>query len=88
MSKAVRDGKIDVIGIFEGGTIRRLQDGLMLTDSIYNMSAIMLTKQDTDVSDVRIIAVPESIAETMSESVDEVFPKAKLVIGERYQTLF
>jgi len=88
MSKAVRDGKIDVIGIFKGGTIDGFQDGLMLTDSIYNMSTIMLTKQDTNVSDVRIIAVPESIAETMSESVDEVFPKAKLVVEKDIKHCF
>ncbi|MCI2061702.1 MAG: transporter substrate-binding domain-containing protein [Eubacteriaceae bacterium] len=88
MISAENSGKIDVIALYSDGIITAYQSGLALTDSYSSVSNILLTKQGSDSSQVRRIAVKKSTMDSLHENVNDVFPKAELVGYESARDCF
>jgi len=77
--ESVRNGESDILGIYGNGLINAYQNELLLTDSISNVSCIMLTSSGTDVSGETRIAAPSTISDALKPGVSRMFPDASIM---------
>lgn len=75
---AVAGGKSDLFGVFSNGLIAASQSGLSLTDSISTISCILLSSPDTDTSDIRNLAVPNKMTDTLRINIGRSFPNSEI----------
>jgi len=75
---AVAGGKSDVLGIFSDVLIAASQNNLSLTDSISTISCILLTGPDANTSDVRTLAVPNNVADSLRTNIGRLFPNSEI----------
>ena len=75
---AVADGKSDIFGAFSDGLIAASQSGLSLTDSISNVNCILLARPDTNTSDIKNLAIPNKMIDSVKINIDRLFPNSEI----------
>lgn len=76
---AVRNGSIDVIGLYMDGMINAYQNGLTLTDSFTTVNNILMTKQGQSVSGVKRVAVKKAAYHSLRGNTGETLKNVKIV---------
>ncbi len=75
---AVKNGEVDMLGVYSGGIISSQKDGLVLTDSTAALNNILLTKAGPGSTQIKSIAVKLRALGSLSRSIAQAFPDAEL----------
>lgn len=74
----IKCGKADVLGLFSNGIIASQQYGLVLTDSYYTVSRVLLTKAGKNLSGLDSIAVRSGTPDALLGNIRTEFSEAEL----------
>lgn len=75
---AVKDGTVDMLGLFSNGIIASQQHGLILTESYFTVNRILLAKAGKDLSRLNSIAVMNSSLDSLLIQTNREFPNIPL----------
>jgi signal transduction histidine kinase len=85
---AVQKHESDILGIYGNGVISAYQNKLSLTDSISNVSCILLTNPGTDISDLKSIAAASSNSSALATGISSAFPGAAVTEYDNARACF
>jgi len=86
--ESVRNCESDILGIYGNGLISAYQNDLSLTDSISDVSCIMLTNPGKDISGKTKIATAETISEALKPGIGRMFSDASIIEYSNAQDCF
>jgi hypothetical protein len=74
-SSPFRSNETDILGIYGNGVISAYQNSLSLTDSISNVSCILLTNPGTDISGLKRIATTATVSSALMPGIGSSVPR-------------
>lgn len=86
--EAVRNKEADILGIYGNGIISAYQNGLSLTDSISNVSCILLTNPGTDITGLKRIAATDTNSKAIMPGVKRIFPGSSILEYDNARACF
>ena len=86
--ESVRNNESDILGIYGNGVISAYQNKLSLTDSISNVSCILLTNPGTDISGMKRIATTSTISDALMPGISSTFPGASVIEYDNARSCF
>ena len=86
--KSVQKHEADILGIYGNGVISAYQNKLSLTDSISNVSCILLANPGTDISGMKRIATTSAISEALMPGISSTFPEASVIEYDNARSCF
>lgn len=75
---AVKNGQVDIIGVFSGGIISSQQQGISITDRFSEIDSALLTKAGNDLSRVECIAIKGQLSYALADSIKKDFPQVTM----------
>jgi signal transduction histidine kinase len=86
--KSVQKRETDILGMYGNGVISAYQNSLSLTDSISNVSCILLTNPGTDISGLKRIATTATVSSALIPGIGRVFPGSSVTEYDNARACF